>query len=518
MPSRAPSVRSRRAEALARLFNAVREGAFVGLLIPSTDGPGGSTIAANPALKTVFGYDAETPEADVAPFAPERFADPMARAPFLDRLATDRTVTDYPLRLRRLDGTPLWVEVTARAEPSARGAIQIEALVRDISARRRLDDQSRNLYQQLIQAEKMAALGQTISGVAHELNNPLATILSWAERLSTRSLDDGVRLGVDVILSEADRAARIVRNLLTFARMRRSTRAMIGLNQVVRETLARRAHDQPLTHMTIETALAPGLPNVLADAHQVTQVLLNLLTNAEQAMLSVGQAGALVIRTWLDVEQEAVALEVTDNGPGIPLEIQSRIFDPFFTTNEVGRGTGLGLAVAYAIVQEHGGRIQLSSAPGSGASFVVELPINGEIRASRTTATTATTVSMDALKSGRVLLVEDERSLAAAVVESLVSAGLVVDHAGDGEEALACMRQNTYDVVVCDLKMPRVDGMTLYRAIAATSPALARRMIFVTGDVAGTDAERFLEDSGCRWLTKPFRLGDLLRAVRETLG
>ena len=513
-PQRVPA-RSRRTEALARLFEAVREGAFVGLLKSASEGPGGSTIAANPSLKAIFGYASDTPEIDVAPFAPDRFADPMARAPFLDRLITDGAVADYLLRLRRLDGSPLWVEVTARAGPPTRGAFQIEALIRDISARRRLDEQSRDLYQQLIQAEKMAALGQTISGVAHELNNPLATILSWAERLSTKPLDDGVRLGVDVILSEADRAARIVRNLLTFARKRRSTRAMIDLNQIVDQTLARRAYEQQLARITIDTALASGLPPVLADAHQLTQVLLNLLTNAEQAMLSVSDSGHLVVRTWLDVERDAVALEVTDSGPGIPAEIQSKIFDPFFTTKEVGHGTGLGLAVAYAIVQEHSGRIRVSSAPGSGASFVVELPVSSEAHPARPTTPA---VSVKAIRGARVLLVEDERSLAAVVVETLETAGLTVDHAGDGEEALARLRQNAYDVIVCDLKMPRVDGMTLYRAIAATTPALARRVIFVTGDVAGTDAERFLEDSGCRWLAKPFRLGDLLRAVRETLG
>ncbi len=139
-------------------------------------------------------------------------------------------------------------------------------------------------------------------------------------------------------------------------------------------------------------------------------------------------------------------------------------------------------------------------------------------RDARMGRTPASVVSTEDSRGARVLLVEDERALAAAVVESLIAAGLDVDYAGDGEEALARMRQNVYDVVVCDLKMPRVDGMTLYRAITATAPELARRVIFVTGDVAGTDAERFLEDSGCRWLAKPFRLGDLLRAVRETLG
>jgi CheY-like chemotaxis protein len=198
----------------------------------------------------------------------------------------------------------------------------------------------------------------------------------------------------------------------------------------------------------------------------------------------------------------------------VPEDAKSKIFDPFFTTKEVGKGTGLGLTVAYAIVQEHGGRIRVET-PAQGAAFVVELPVSGDARASPPRQGAP---SMEAVKGALVLLVEDELALAAAVSEALSDAGLKVDHAGDGEEALARVRQKTYDVVICDLKMPRVDGMTLYRAIAAATPSLARRVIFVTGDVAGTDAERFLDDSGCRWLAKPFRLGDLLRAVRETLA
>ncbi len=506
-----------RANAFSRLFEAVREGVFIGSLEPAADGPGGSTLAANPYLKSIFGYAGETPETDVAPFAPERFADPLARPSFLERLTSEGAVTDYLLRMRRVDGSPVWVEVTARAEPSVRGTVRVEALIRDVSTRKKLDDQSRDLYQQLLQAEKMAALGQTISGVAHELNNPLATILSWAERLSEKSLDEGIRHGVDVILGEADRAARIVRNLLTFARKRQSTRTMIDLNQVVTETLALRAYEQRLTNIDVVTALASGLPQILADSHQIQQVLLNLVINAEQAMISAHGRGALAIRTWHDAEQDAVALEVGDDGAGVPVDVRSKIFDPFFTTKEVGKGTGLGLTVAYAIVQEHGGRIRVDSPQqqGRGASFVVELPISGE---SSARGPRAAVPSMEAVRGASVLLVEDERALAAAVSEALTDAGLTVDHAGDGEEALARVRQKTYDVVICDLKMPRVDGMTLYRAIAAATPALARRVIFVTGDVAGTDAERFLEDSGCRWLAKPFRLGDLLRAVRETLA
>ena len=503
--------RSPRADAFARLFEAVHEGVFIGSLAPAGDERVGVTIAANPHLKLIFGYSEDTPEADVAPFAPERFADPAARATFIERLTTEGRVTDHLLRMRRLDDSSVWVEVTAHADGP-----RVEALIRNVSERKKLDDQSRDLYQQLLQAEKMAALGQTISGVAHELNNPLATILSWAERLSERTLDAPSRRGVDIILGEAERAARIVRNLLTFARKRQSTRAMIDLNAVVLDTLAVRAYDHRMNNLSVITALASGLPQVFADAHQIQQVLLNLVINAEQAMLSARGQGSMVIRTWHDPDQDLVALEVSDDGPGVPADVKTKIFDPFFTTKEVGKGTGLGLTVAYAIAQEHGGRIRVESQPGKGASFVAELPAG--LDATPKAARAKAVPSMEAVRGASILLVEDERALAAAVSEALTDAGLTVDHAGDGEEALARVRQKTYDLVICDLKMPRVDGMTLYRAIAAGTPALARRVIFVTGDVAGTDAERFLEDSGCRWLAKPFRLADLLRAVRETLA
>ena len=516
--------RGQRADAFARLFEAVHEGVFIGSLGRAGD-RGGATVAANPHLKLIFGYAPDTPEAEVAPFADDRFAEPAARTGFIERLNTSRAVTDYQLRMRRMDGSAVWVEVTARAASSRDGGLTIEALVRDVSQRKKLDDQSRDLYQQLLQAEKMAALGQTISGVAHELNNPLATILSWAERLAEKDLDDASRRGVEVILGEADRAARIVRNLLTFARKRQSTRSMIDVNQVVSETLALRAYEQKVTNITLIAALAAGLPQVFADAHQVQQVLINLVINAEQAMLSASDRGSMVVRTWHDADHDAIVLEVSDDGPGVPADAKTKIFDPFFTTKEVGKGTGLGLTVAYAIVQEHGGRIRVESPalasadgiqPGRGASFVVELPVSGTGIVARPPRQAAP--SMEAVRGASVLVVEDERALAAAVIEALTDAGLKADHAGDGAEALARVRKKTYDVVICDLKMPRVDGMTLYRAISAATPALARRVIFVTGDVAGTDAERFLEDSGCRWLAKPFRLADLLRAVRETLA
>ena len=505
-----------RADAFARLVEAVHEGVYIGTV--GNDGAGESTTwAANPHLKVILGYPPDTRDQAVELFAPARFVDPAARTAFLERLANDGAVTDYLLRVRRQDDASAWVEVTARAERQPdECAFRVEALVRDVSTRRRLEDQSRDLHQELLQAEKMAALGQTISGVAHELNNPLATILSWAERLAEKSRDDATRRGLDVILSESERAARIVRNLLTLARKRQSTRSLVDLNQVVRETLALRAHEQRASNIAVTTALAPGLSSVFADAHQIQQVLLNLVINGEQAMLAAHGRGALEVRTRQVVGHDAVILEVRDDGPGVPADVRNRIFDPFFTTKDPGKGTGLGLTVVYAIVQEHGGGVRIESPLAGGALFTVELPVSGSDVTTRHRPPAAPT---GALRQGAsILLVEDERGLAAAVTEALTDAGLNVDHAGDGEEALARVRHNTYDLVICDLKMPRVDGMMLYRAIAATTPALARRVIFVTGDVAGPETARFLEESGCRWLAKPFRLGDLLRSVREALA
>jgi two-component system NtrC family sensor kinase len=504
----------RRAAAFARLFEAVHEGVYIGSIGPDSS----ATIAANPHLKLMFGYGGETAEADVRPFDRDRFVDPQARIALLERLTTDGSVNDYLLRLRRADGNAVWVELTATADPAGDHTVRVEALVRDVSERKKLDDETRDIYHQLLQAEKMAALGQTVSGVAHELNNPLATILSWAERLSQRqSLEEPVRRGLETILSESERAARIVRNLLTFARKRQTTRAMVDINHVARETLALRAYEQRVTNIDVIDALAAGLPHVFADGHQVQQVLLNLVINAEQAMLAANGRGTLVVRTWHAADQDTVILEVNDDGPGIPDDLQPKIFDPFFTTKEVGKGTGLGLTVAYAIVQEHGGRIRLESRPNKGASFYVELPVSGA-KTAPPAARARADVPAATIAGASILVVEDEARLASAVIDALRDAGYIVQHAADGEEALEKVQAEPFDLVICDLKMPRVDGMAFYRMLSAAVPTLSKRVIFVTGDVAGTDAESFLEESGCRWLAKPFRLGDLLRAVREGLS
>lgn len=508
---RAPSDLLPLRDALTRLFEAVREGIYVGTLDP--DGCG-QTVAANPYLKLMFGYAPETDELAVQPFHEDRFVDPRARRVFVEQLTRDGAVTDYLLRLRRADDTPIWVEVTAhldRGEPR-----RIDALLRDVSERRKLEDQGRDVYHQLLQAEKLAALGQTVSGVAHELNNPLATILTWSERLAGRPLDPVTKRGIETILSESERAAKIVRNLLTFSRKRHTTRSMVDVNQVVRETLSLRAYDQRMSNIATIDGLATGLPPVFADLHHLKQVLLNLIINAEQAMLSASGRGTLIVRSWHDAANDAVVLEINDDGPGVPDEMRSKIFDPFFTTKSVGKGTGLGLTVAHALVQDHGGQIRVASTPGHGASFFVELPTGTGIPkpVERPAPRAPTTMGAGA----PVLVVEDEPALAEAVADALTDVGFRVDRAADGQEALERVKAHVYDLVICDLKMPRVDGPAFFRAVARTMPALTSRIVFVTGDVAGTDAEPFLEESGCRWLAKPFRLADLLRIARDVVA
>jgi signal transduction histidine kinase/CheY-like chemotaxis protein len=484
----------------------------VGLLLATRDeADQWQTRLANPALLALLRGASGTPP-DL--LAPQTWIDSEERNRLFAALRESAPVVDLPARLRRADGTVAYVEITAVSA----GHRHAHVLVRDVGERRRREEHSRGLYQELLQAEKMAALGQTVSGVAHELNNPLGAILALAERLRLQGANSPLAAGLRTLHKEAERAARIARQLLTFARKRQTTRLMVPVNEVVAETVRLREADLHRAGLRVQLALADDLPDVFADPHQLQQVVLNLVINAEHAMTRAGHGHLVEVRTALE-DTDHVRIEVRDDGPGMTEEVLAHIFDPFFTTKDVGEGTGLGLSVAQAIIAEHGGRLSATSTPGVGATFAIVLPAAGAtVQAPRVPAT-APVVRPEAFGSGlRVLLADDEPALAGAVADTLRDAGFEVTMAGDGEEALAKARAQTFDAVICDLRMPRVDGPTFYRTIAEISPPQARRVIFVTGDVTGTEAARFLDDSGCRWLAKPFRLAELLRVVRDVVG
>lgn len=490
----------------------------VGLAVATlADDHDSRTLASNPALQSLLRGASGTPPDLLSDAA---WVDLEERNRLHAALRESRSVADMPARLRRADGTVAHVEITASVAdaPGAAPASLVHLLVRDVGERRRREEQSRDLYQQLLQAEKMAALGQTMSGVAHELNNPLGAILALAERLRLQGGRTPLAAGLVTLHREAERAARIARQLLTFARKRHTTRLMVPVNEVVAETARLREADLQRAGIRLSTTLAPDLPDVFADPHQLQQVVLNLLINAEHALVRAETGGAVSISTTAE-STDSVRIEVADDGPGMTAEVLGRIFDPFFTTKDVGEGTGLGLAVAQAIVAEHGGRIDVQSTPGAGARFAIVLPAAGAAVQAPRPQTAPVAATDDRFGTGlRVLLAEDEAALAGAVAETLRDAGFDVTMAADGEEALSRARAQTFDAVICDLRMPRVDGPTFYRAVAALSPPQARRVIFVTGDVTGTEAARFLDESGCPWLAKPFRLAELLRVVRDVVG
>lgn len=483
----------------------------VGLLVAARDDDDQwHSREANPALVALLRGASGTPPDLLGPHA---WIDLEDRNRLLAAFREPPGVTDLPARLRRADGTIAHVEITATATDDT-----AHVLVRDIGERRRREEQSRGLYEELLQAERMAALGQTVSGVAHELNNPLGAILALAERLRLQGANTPLAAGLRTLHKEAERAARIARQLLTYARKRQTTRLMVPVNDVVAETVRLRETDLRLAGLRVQTHLGEDLPDVFADPHQLQQVVLNLLINAEHAMTRAGTGRLIEVSTTLE-DTDSVRIEVRDDGPGMSAEVLGHIFDPFFTTKDVGEGTGLGLSVAQAIVAEHGGTLSAQSAPGEGATFAIVLPAAGAtVQAPRALATAPVTAPEGFGTGLRVLLADDEPALAGAVADTLRDAGFEVTMAGDGEEALARARAQTFDAVICDLRMPRVDGPTFYRAIADISPPQARRVIFVTGDVTGTEAARFLDESGCRWLAKPFRLAELLRVVRDVVG
>ncbi len=360
----------------------------------------------------------------------------------------------------------------------------------------------------LMQSTKLAAIGELVAGIAHELNNPL-TVVKTVATLLEAELEGEAAEDARAIREHADRAARIVRGLLHFARQTPHTRAPTDLNEVVGRVCRFREGGLRAQRVALHTAFAPGLPRTLADAPQLEQVVLNLLTNAEQAIVSGRGRGNVTVTT--ETGEGTLRFHVEDDGPGITEADLTRVFDPFFTTRAVGEGTGLGLAVSHGIIAEHGGTIRVRSGAGGGAVFTVEIPVVPV--AEDVDEPLPTRPDGLAPVSRRVLVVDDEPELRRIVRRFLERRGHQVDEAGSGAEALERLAAVSYCAVVLDLKMPEMGGDELFQLLRERHPEIADRVVFATGDVISPARKAFLEESGRPAFEKPFDLQELAEAV-----
>ncbi|MGB6266060.1 MAG: ATP-binding protein [Candidatus Acidiferrales bacterium] len=374
----------------------------------------------------------------------------------------------------------------------------------------------RQIQSKLLQTEKMAAIGQLVSGIAHELNNPLTAIMGYGQLLLGHGLTPAQLPEATHLFREAERARRIVKNLLYFARENHPERTRVQLNEIVERTVALRSYELKVENIVVDCRLAPDLPETMADPSQLQQVVLNLLVNAEQALLEGRGHGQIFLRTRL-LPTARLLLEISDDGPGVPPEIASRIFDPFFTTKPPGVGTGLGLSIVYGIVQQHQGDIAFDSPPGGGARFVVELPVVAVPVHGRDSVTRPSALPDGAILAGRIIIVEDEPTVAQLIVDVLHEAGHHAQAFLDSQEALTRLSRERFDLVICDLRMPRLDGPAFYEALVRSGSPLQHHIIFITGDTLSPRTLEFLEGRGLPYLGKPFLVEELNLAVNRLL-
>jgi signal transduction histidine kinase/CheY-like chemotaxis protein len=395
------------------------------------------------------------------------------------------------------------VAVTAfRAAASEPGRAVL--LLEDQTERRRLQDR-------LVQSEKLSAIGQLIAGVAHDLNNPLTSVVGFADFLAeSAEVPARIREPLRVIQQEAERASKIVKNLLSFAR-RQETRQSARLEPILEATIGIFRNQLSADRVSLELTLAPELPELDLNPNQIQQVFVNLIQNAAHAIMSTGRPGVIRVtaRRWMD----GVTVELTDDGPGMPPELAARAFEPFFTTKPEGQGTGLGLSISQGIVKEHGGRIILATREGAGASFTVELP--GRVRPPAEPEAVSLPASTRSLS---VLVLDDEPHILHYIRATLEAWGHAVVTVTDGHAGLERAIAEPYDLIISDLRMPRLGGREFFEALLRRAPAAAGRVAFSTGDTVRGDTLTFLEGSGRPCLQKPFSLAELRTLLRQAAG
>ncbi|MFA5910061.1 MAG: ATP-binding protein [Vicinamibacterales bacterium] len=489
-------------------------------------------------------------------FEPEEEAPPLARLPVVSLIAITLLVAIPAIDeiARRLTNvSPATETLRTRLALAMLIPFGIVVVVREFLSRRALLRAGQELVstrEQLVQKEKLAAVGQLVSGVAHELNNPLQGVLGYAELMLAARPASADTEELRAIRDNANRAAGIVRNLLTFAGRTASARGWQQINRIVRDAVAVREPHLQASGIDLRLEAADRLPLVYVDHARLEDVLVNLIQNAEAAIATRREGktrpstvpararGEIVITTKWQGNPDRILVEVADNGSGLREEDVSRVFDPFFTTREVGQGTGLGLSVCYGIIREHGGQITARNADVGGAVFTVELPVMAESLASATAAAslpvmaprpvipTPSYAMVQPVDDGldrtprrrKALVVDDEESNAALVRRVLAGAGYDVESTTLSRRALVMIERTAYDAVIADVKMPELSGQELYGRVCQIRPEMARRFIFITGDIDGEDTREFLDQSRCSYFMKPFNLERLTAAVDMLTG
>jgi two-component system NtrC family sensor kinase len=460
----------------------------------------GRFTTVNHAAENISGYRREELVGQwFAPMLPDDDL-PKALGHFQQALAGETGLFDS--QFYRKDGEVRTISITYSTPQKDE---EVLCLIRDVTDQKMLQEQ-------LIQSEKMSAIGQLVSGVAHELNNPLAGISAFAQLLlAEKRFPPDQRTAAETIYSEARRASRIVQNLLTFARQHKAEKVPTAINQVLDDTLELRGYELRVRGIDVRREYDETLDDTMADAHQLQQVFLNLITNAEQAMEQRdGQHHRLTVRTRRN--GDSLRIEVEDTGGGIPPNLIERIFNPFFTTKPTGSGTGLGLSISLGIVREHEGRIWAENASSNGARFIVELPVNKP----RTSAELPAVTHVQAANENdnlRVLVVDDEASVRVSLQRYLAGRGHHVETTASGLDALTRLRDAQYDAVIVDMRMPDLSGEQLFERLRNNDPGHAERVIFTTGDLVNEQMRRFLDGTGRPCVPKPFEFASFDQAL-----
>ena len=485
--------------------------------IVSTDGEG-RVVEFNPAAEAMFGV----PRCEaVGQLVSDLMIPERHRAAHQAGMA--RVIHGGPARVlgrrvemdaTRADGSEFPIEMVLW-RTDVNGRAHFTASIQDVSDRARAAEVIERQREALRQNEKLTAMGSLLAGVAHELNNPLSIVMGRANLLEDKAAGTSLHDDAVQIRTAAERCGRIVRTFLNMARQRPAQRTALQFNDLVRGAAELLQYSLRVSGIELALQLCDTLPEIQADADRLGQAVLNLVVNAQQALGGSTGARQLVLETGMDVQGRHLWMRVRDNGPGVPAALRERIFDPYFTTKGEGVGTGLGLSVSRSVAREHGGELVLEERE-PGASFRLELPLQTAPLVADAAADAADPA--DARAAQRLLVIDDEPEIVDLVRTMLEGAGYDVATAESGAVALEMLAELPFDAVVSDLRMPDMDGAALWREVGARWPALARRMLFVTGDTLSAGAREFLAGTGCPSLDKPFSKADLLARVHQLLA